>query len=99
MKKQIKNQNITKKDLEKNLEQMSQTIIEAVNYGFKENEKEHLRIEGKIDKVYNKIDKFLLMFTKREQENKIILAELKVIKNVLKEKLGVDVDSLIFTGK
>ena len=55
------------------------------------------KTDRKIDEMHNKMDKFFVIFTKQEQENKIILMELKIIKGVLRQKLGVDIDELVFT--
>jgi hypothetical protein len=54
------------------------------------------KTDKKIDEIHNKMDKFFVIFTKQEQENKIILMELKIIKGVLKQKLGIDIDELAF---
>jgi hypothetical protein len=43
---------VTKKYLDEALKDHSETIIEAVNFGFEENKKEHKRLEDKIDKSW-----------------------------------------------
>lgn len=91
---------MTKKEikelLDKALDEQTKTIVTAVNFSLQKTNKRIDKTENKVNEIYKKLDKFLLMHAKQEQENKIILIELKTIKNVLKQKLGVDIDKLVF---
>lgn len=49
------------------------------------------RINKKIDKLITLVDKFVNLYTKQEQEFKIMKYEINKIKEIIKEKLGVEV--------
>ena len=82
-------QKLTVKEIEKLLNQQTIVILSAVDEKLKKME---LRIDKKIDKLTNIIDNFLKRFTDTEDEFTVIKADLKRIKTVLKEKLGVVLD-------
>ena len=82
-------QKLTLKEIEKLLNQQTVVILGAVDEKLKKME---LRIDKKIDKLTNTIDKFLKRLTDTADEFTAIKADLKRIKTVLKEKLGVALD-------
>ncbi len=49
MKESSNNQPVTKKDLDKTIEEHSKVIIDAISHGFAENKKEHQVMETKIE--------------------------------------------------
>lgn len=49
------------------------------------------RINKKIDKLITVVDRFVNLYTKQEQEFKIMKYEINKIKKVIKEKLGVEI--------
>ncbi len=91
MKKRIK-----KKNIENLLNQQVEVILGAVNEKQQETKKLIQGGEVKVDRVYNKLDKYLEMYSKQDQEFKLMRVELKLVKDVLKEKLGIDIDTLLF---
>lgn len=54
-------------------------------------EKFEERLNKKIDKLTTLIDKFVNLYTKQEQEFKIMKYEINKIKEIIKEKLGVEI--------
>lgn len=58
--------------------------------GFKEAKEEQARIKARIDETYNAVDGFIKIVTKLEDEFTVIKEDLKRVKGVIKEKLGVD---------
>ncbi len=54
-------------------------------------EKFEERINKKIDKLITLIDKFVNLYTKQEQEFKIMKYEINKIKEIIKEKLGIEI--------
>ncbi len=82
---------VTKKYLDEALEDHSKTIIEAVNFGFEENKKEHKKLEDKIDENWEAIDKYVKAQEAFRQEFIIMKEEMKQVKQVIKEKLGVEI--------
>ncbi|MBU2635154.1 hypothetical protein KJ841_01605 [Patescibacteria group bacterium] len=58
--------------------------------GFEDARKERARIEAKIDRVYNAVDGFTKIVTKLQDEFTAMKEDLKRVKLVIKEKLGVD---------
>lgn len=58
--------------------------------GFGNATKERVRIEAKIDKTYNAVDGFTKIVTKLQDEFTAMKEDLKRVKLVIKEKLGVD---------
>ena len=78
------------------LNQQTEVILNAVSEKHQETNKRIQKVEVKVDKAYNKLDKYLELYSKQDQEFKLIKVELKLVKNVIKEKLGVDVDTLLF---
>lgn len=58
--------------------------------GFDDAKKERARIEAKIDRVYNAVDGFTKIVTKLQDEFTAMKEDIKRVKLVIKEKLGVD---------
>lgn len=58
--------------------------------GFKEAKEERVKIKSRIDETYNAVDGFIKIVTKLQDEFTIIKEDLKRVKGVIKEKLGVD---------
>lgn len=89
---------VTKKYLDESLSEHSKVILEAVNAGFEsvqeqfaENKKDHKRLEDKIDKSWKSIDKYVKAQEAFRQEFVIMKEEMRQIKQVIKEKLGVEI--------
>lgn len=96
VKKQIKRKQSGSKELEILLSRQTGVILDAVNKKQQETNKHVQKVEGKVDKVYNKLDEYLKKYTEQDQEFKLLKVELKLVKDVLKDKLGVDIDTLLF---
>ncbi len=60
-------------------------VFQARLFGKKE------KTNAKIDRLTTLIDKFVNLYTKQEQEFKIMKYELNQIKKVIKDKLGVEI--------
>jgi len=58
--------------------------------GFKEAKEERVKIKTRIDETYNAVDGFIKIVTKLEDEFTIMKEDLKRVKGVIKEKLGID---------
>jgi len=80
---------LTTKEIERLLNQQTVVILDAVDEKLKKME---LRISQKIDKLTTTIDKFLKRLTDLEEEFSLMKAELKRVKAILKEKLGLNLD-------
>jgi len=59
-----------------------------VNFG--EAKEERAKIKTRIDETYNSVDGFIKIVTKLEDEFVAIKEDLKRVKDVIREKLGVD---------
>jgi len=81
-------QNLNLKNIEKLLGQQTVIILGAVD---KKLNKFEQKLNKKIDKLITTVDKFVNLYTKQEQEFKIIKYEINQIKKVIKEKLGVEI--------
>jgi len=57
---------------------------------FKEAKEERAKIKTRIDETYNAVDGFIKIVTKLEDEFAAIKEDLKRVKDVIREKLGVD---------
>lgn len=88
MTKKIK-KNISLKEIEKLLDRQTIVILDAVDKRLRKTE---MRINQKIEKLTTTLDKFLKRLTDLEDEFAIMKADLKRVKTVLKEKLGVTLD-------
>jgi len=79
---------ITKKEIEELLSRQTLVILNAVD---KELEKFETKISIRIDKLRNTIDKFVTLYTKQEQELTLVIEDIRKIKKVIREKLGVEI--------
>lgn len=57
---------------------------------FKEAKEERAKIKARIDETYNAVDGFIKIVTKLETEFTLLKEDLKRVKDVIREKLGVD---------
>jgi len=82
-------QQLNKKEIEKLLNQQTVVILNAVDEKL---QKMETRINNKIEKLVVSIDKFLKRLTDLEDEFTLMKADLRRVKVVLREKLGVTLD-------
>ena len=81
------------KELENRLNKIGEdiNIIKAnVQEGFEEAKRERAELKTRINDTYNAVDGFIKVVTKLEQEFTIMKKDVDKIKEVIKEKLGVD---------
>lgn len=83
-----KNKPVSKKEIENLLSQQTIVILNAVD---KKLEKFETKISIRIDKLRNTIDKFVTLYTKQEQELTLVIEDIRKIKKVIREKLGVEI--------
>lgn len=57
---------------------------------FKEAKEERASIKRRIDETYNAVDGFIKIVTKLEAEFTLLKEDLRKVKDVIREKLGVD---------
>ncbi len=79
--------------IEENFKEVKRGI--AVNktnilVGFKQAREERAKIKVRIDETYNSVDGFVAIVTKLQDEFTAMKEDLKRVKLVIKEKLGVD---------
>lgn len=86
MKKEI-SPNITTKNIEKLLNQQTIIILSAVDEKLARTE---LKVNQKIDRLTDTLDKFLKRLTDTETEFEMMKADINRMKKVIREKLGVD---------
>lgn len=82
-------QQSTIKETEKLLNQQTLVILDAVD---KKLQKMEMRINEKIEKLTTTLDNFLKRLTDTEDEFTMMKADVRRIKTVIKEKLGVNLD-------
>ena len=70
---------------------LSQQTIVILNAVDKKLEKFEEKISTRVDKLCNSIDKFVVLYTKQEQEFTFMIEDIRKIKEVIKEKLGVEI--------
>jgi len=80
---------LTSKEIERLLSQQTIVILNAVD---KKIEQMEIRINQKIEKLTTSIDKFLKKATDLEDEFTLMKADIRRVKTVLREKLGVALD-------
>lgn len=102
-KKKVKNEYVTHKELEKLLAEQSKVIIGAVDVLLNKRTAEikteikkdlkatELRLEKKIDNVQTLIDGYVKAQEEFKQEFVIMKEEVRIMKNIIKEKLGIEV--------
>jgi len=90
----MKNESLTKKDIEQLLREQTLTILSAVDEKITRLEKRLIQSEtrtnAKLDQLTTTLDKFLKRMTDMEDEFTIMKHDLNRVKMVLKEKLGID---------
>lgn len=90
-----KEDSITKKYLDKRLEEHGRIIVNAVDGVLdKRLGKTEEKLEKKIDGVKNSIDSYVKKQEEFKQEFIIMKEEMNQIKQVLKEKLGVEIRAI-----
>lgn len=82
------NKLIIKKEIEDLLSQQTIVILNAVDEKLESFE---TKISMRVDKLRNSIDKFVTLYTKQEQELTLVIEDIRKIKEVIKEKLGVEI--------
>ncbi|MBU2037187.1 hypothetical protein KJ866_03270 [Patescibacteria group bacterium] len=86
------------KTLDKRFSEQAKVIIEAVSEAIDnlsvENKKEHQRLEKKMDDNWNNMEKYIKAQEAFKQEFVIMKEEIKLIKTVIKEKLGVEIRAI-----
>ncbi|MCD6528245.1 hypothetical protein J7K44_01240 [bacterium] len=100
-------QQLNTKKIEKLLRQQTDVILDAVDDKLlkhqryidyrtsnleKRLDKMEMRINQKIDKLITTLDKFLKRLTDIEDEFTLMKEDIKRVKRVIKEKLGVDLE-------
>jgi chromosome segregation ATPase len=75
--------------MDKRFEKIETTLIAMVE-NLKEAEKERQELKAKINETYNAVDGFIKIVDKLETEFTAIKEDLKRVKEVIKEKLGVN---------
>ncbi|PIR02695.1 MAG: hypothetical protein COV63_00085 [Candidatus Nealsonbacteria bacterium CG11_big_fil_rev_8_21_14_0_20_37_68] len=91
-----KNKNLTSGDIEKLLSEQTLVILSAVDEKLKKIEyrieKMEYHINQNINGLTTTLDNFLKRMTDMEDEFEILKHDLKKVKEVIKEKLGVDLN-------
>jgi len=82
-----KSENIKLKDIQELLGQQTMVILTAIDEKLSKME---LRFDKKLDRLTNTLDKFLKRLTDIETEFDMMKADIKRVKKVIKEKLGVE---------
>lgn len=75
--------------VDERFEKIETTLI-AVVEDLKEARKERQNLEKRINETYNAVDGFIKVVTKLDEEFTVMKEDVKKIKDVIKEKLGVD---------
>jgi hypothetical protein len=87
---------LTKKEIEKLLKEQTRVILDAVDEKVLGLEKKiaklEIKMERRFDQLITTLDRFLKRLTDLEDEFTIMKAEIRKIKEVLKEKLGVEIE-------
>ncbi len=78
---------ITKKDIQELLAEQTDVILTAVDEKIKALD---LKFTEKLDKLTTTLDNFLKRLTDTEDEFTMMREDIKRVKRVIKEKLGVD---------
>jgi restriction endonuclease S subunit len=91
-----KKKNLTKKEIEKLLDKQTSIILTAVDRKILKIERKITKLEAKVeqrfDQLITTLDKFLKRLTDLEDEFTMMKVDIRRIKAVIKEKLGVDLD-------
>ena len=83
----------------KDLEELGASLVEAMDFHFQATNERIGQLgqrmdafESKLDKLTEMLDHFLKRLTDFDDEFTIVKSEVKRMKEVIKEKLGVDID-------
>ena len=82
------------KTLDKRFSEQTEVILEALAEYSAENKKGHQQLEKKMDDNWNNIEKYIKAQEAFKQEFVIMKEEIKLIKTVIKEKLGVEIRAI-----
>jgi len=82
------------KTLDKRFSEQAKVILDAFAEYSAENKKEHQQLRKTIDDNWNNIEKYVKAQEAFRQEFVIMKEEIKQIKNVIKEKLGVEIRAI-----
>ena len=89
---------ITKKDLEvildKKFAQYQGTILEGVDSKFQHLEKRMDSFDQKLDRLVTTLDYLLKRITDYEDELTLVKGDIKQIKKIIKEKLGIEISAV-----
>jgi predicted nucleic acid-binding Zn-ribbon protein len=87
---------LTKKEIEKLLKEQTRVILNAVDEKVLGLEKKiaklEIKMERRFDQLITTLDKFLKRLTDLEDEFTIMKVKIRKIEEVLKEKLGVEIE-------
>jgi predicted nucleic acid-binding Zn-ribbon protein len=87
---------LTKKEIEKLLKEQTRVILDAVDEKVSGLEKKiaklEIKMERRFDQLITTLDRFLKRLTDLEDEFTIMKAKIRKIEEVLKEKLGVEIE-------
>jgi predicted nuclease with TOPRIM domain len=83
---------VTEARLEKLLSDQTAVILEAVDERFRGVNRRLARLEGQYDRLLRTLNKFLKRMTDLEEEFTFMKEDLKRVKAVIREKLGVSLD-------
>jgi predicted nucleic acid-binding Zn-ribbon protein len=87
---------LTKKEIEKLLKEQTRVILDAVDEKVLGLEKKiaklEIKMERRFDQLITTLDRFLKRLTDLEDEFTIMKAKIRKIEEVLKEKLGVEIE-------
>ena len=87
---------LTKKEIEKLLKEQTRVILDAVKEKVLGLEKKiaklEIKMERRFDQLITTLDKFLKRLTDLEDEFTIMKAKIRKIEEVLKEKLGMEIE-------
>ena len=82
---------IKKEDANERFNKIETTLI-AIVEDLKEARKERQNLEKRINETYNAVDGFIKIVDKLDQEFTLMKEDVRKIKEVIKEKLGVNLD-------
>jgi predicted nucleic acid-binding Zn-ribbon protein len=87
---------LTKKEIEKLLKEQTRVILDAVDEKVSGLEKKiaklEIKMERRFDQLITTLDRFFKRLTDLEDEFTIMKAKIRKIEEVLKEKLGVEIE-------
>ena len=72
------------------IEEDIRVIKVNIQEGFKEAKEERAELKSRINETYNAVNGFIKVVTKLDEEFTLMKEDVRKIKEVIKEKLGVD---------